>query len=67
MTTAIDRSHLTGLLRREQEVFAQLHPTSHKEYDNARASLFGAVPMTWMNKAAGRFPLYVDTARGARG
>jgi glutamate-1-semialdehyde 2,1-aminomutase len=66
MTTAIDRSHLTGLLRREQEVFAQLHPTSHKEYDNARASLFGAVPMTWMNKAAGRFPLYVDTARGAR-
>jgi glutamate-1-semialdehyde 2,1-aminomutase len=66
MTTAIDRSHLTELLRRERELFAQLHPTSHKEYDNARASLFGAVPMTWMNKAAGRFPLYVDTARGAR-
>ncbi|MDT4943873.1 MAG: glutamate-semialdehyde -aminomutase [Pseudonocardiales bacterium] len=66
MTTAIDRSHLTDLLRREQELFAQLHPTSHKEYDNARAALFGAVPMTWMNKAAGRFPLYVDTARGAR-
>jgi glutamate-1-semialdehyde 2,1-aminomutase len=66
MTTAIDRSHLTDLLRREQELFAQLHPTSHKEYENARASLFGAVPMTWMNKAAGRFPLYVDTAHGAR-
>ena len=22
--------------------------------------------MTWMNKAAGGFPLYLDTARGAR-
>jgi glutamate-1-semialdehyde 2,1-aminomutase len=29
-------------------------------------SLFGRVPMTWMNKSAGGFPLYVSKARGAR-
>jgi glutamate-1-semialdehyde 2,1-aminomutase len=27
--------------------------------------LLGGVPMTWMNKAAGGFPLYVSAARGA--
>jgi glutamate-1-semialdehyde 2,1-aminomutase len=66
MTTAIDRAHLTALLQREQELFAQRHPASRAEYERARGSLFGAVPMTWMNKAAGRFPIYVDTAHGAR-
>ena len=29
-------------------------------------SLFGRVPMTWMNMAAGGFPLYLDRASGAR-
>jgi glutamate-1-semialdehyde 2,1-aminomutase len=29
-------------------------------------NLFGRVPMTWMNKNAGGFPLYVSKARGAR-
>ena len=33
----------------------------------ARAGhLFGRVPMTWMNKNAGGFPIYLEPARGAR-
>lgn len=61
----IDRARLTGLLHREQDAFAAAHPHSRAEYARAGASLFGGVPMTWMNKAAGRFPIYLDTAFGA--
>src|SRR5262245_34101781 len=60
----IDRSRLAGLLTRERAVFAARHPRSRAAYD-AAANLFGQVPMTWMNKLAGGFPLYLATARGA--
>ncbi len=63
---APDRSRLADLLARERARFADDHPRSAAEYASARAALFGGVPMTWMNKAAGGFPLYLDTAQGAR-
>jgi glutamate-1-semialdehyde 2,1-aminomutase len=62
---SIDRNRLSTLLDRERQRFADDHPRSRAAYERARHSLFGGVPMTWMNKAAGGFPLYVDTARGA--
>ncbi|HZC71406.1 MAG TPA: aspartate aminotransferase family protein [Jatrophihabitans sp.] len=61
----IDRSRITDLLGRERQRFADTHPRSQAAYERGRQTLFGGVPMTWMNKAAGGFPLYVDTARGA--
>ncbi len=61
----IDASHVQQLLVRERARFAELHPRSAAEYERGRTSLFGGVPMTWMNKAAGGFPLYLDEARGA--
>ncbi len=63
--TEVDRRRLTGLLARERASYAELHPTSARHYADAR-HLFGHVPMTWMNKNAAGFPLYVDRARGAR-
>jgi glutamate-1-semialdehyde 2,1-aminomutase len=61
----IDRDHLGGLLTRERAAFAARNPRSAKAYE-AADHLFGRVPMTWMNKRAGGFPLYLATARGAR-
>lgn len=61
----LDRVRLTELLRRERAAFAAGHPRSAAAYANA-GSLFGRVPMTWMNKASGGFPLYLAAARGAR-
>jgi glutamate-1-semialdehyde 2,1-aminomutase len=58
-------ARLALLLAQERQRFADDHPRSRAAFDDARRSLFGGVPMTWMNKAAGGFPLYVDTARGA--
>src|SRR3954447_1897634 len=61
----IDRNRLSRLAHRERATFAQRNPRSQQAYGRAD-HLFGRVPMTWMNKNAGGFPLYVDQARGAR-
>jgi glutamate-1-semialdehyde 2,1-aminomutase len=63
--TVIDRSRLAELAKRERTVFAERNPRSQSAY--ARADhLFGRVPMTWMNKKAGGFPIYLDRALGNR-
>ena len=61
----IDRERLAALLGRERDSFAERHPRSRAAYAAAGANLLGNVPMTWMNKAAGRFPVYLAEARGA--
>lgn len=61
----IDRQRLAELNDREQAEFARLHPKSAVAYAHAD-HLFGRVPMTWMNKKAGGFPIYVDRALGNR-
>jgi glutamate-1-semialdehyde 2,1-aminomutase len=60
----IDRARLTTLLAREREAFDERNPLSRTAYQGA-THLFGRVPMTWMNKRAGSFPLYLATAHGA--
>ena len=62
--TTIDRSRLGALLERERAEFVARNPHSHTAYKNAE-HLFGRVPMTWMNKAAAGFPVYLAGARGA--
>ena len=61
----IDRARLGRLLERERIAFVERHPRSAAAYAGA-AHLFGKVPMTWMNKNAAGFPVYLDRARGAR-
>jgi len=56
---------LQTLLAHEREAFAANHPRSKAAYQAARPHLLGGVPMTWMNLAAGGFPLYLDHAQGA--
>lgn len=61
----IDRARLAHLLERERTSYKQRNPRSLEAYTSSR-HLFGRVPMTWMNKAAGGFPVYAAKARGAR-
>ena len=63
---AIDREKLAGLLKNEQQRFADQHPKSMELFEKAKCSLYGGVPMNWMVKWAGGFPLFVDKAKGAR-
>ena len=61
----IDRLGLTKLHATEQSLFLERNPKSKAAYE-AADNLFGRVPMTWMNKKAGGFPLYFDKAQGNR-
>lgn len=61
----IDRDVLAKLFDRERAQFLAMHPKSAAAYASAE-HLFGRVPMTWMNKKAGGFPIYFDRAQGNR-
>jgi glutamate-1-semialdehyde 2,1-aminomutase len=61
----VDRTRLAQLLARERALYAERHPRSAAAHAGAD-HLFGRVPMTWMNKSAGGFPVQLDTASGAR-
>lgn len=62
----LDRSRVRPLIARERTTYADTHPRSAAAFAAAQASLFGGVPMTWMTKWSGGFPLYLDAAKGNR-
>lgn len=60
----VDRDRLAYLAQLERETYRRRNPRSAAAYGRAE-HLFGRVPMTWMNLAAGGFPVYLKEARGA--
>ncbi len=60
----IDRTYLAQLVNAERERYEREHPASRRLHDEAN-HLFGRVPMTWMSKWAGGFPLGFASAHGA--
>ncbi len=62
----IDRDRLASLRAAEEDRFVRLHPRSGELAGRARGSLLAGVPMPWMTRWPGGFPLFVDHAAGAR-
>lgn len=62
----IDRGHLRRLHVREEERFLLLHPKSGELFERAKGVMPGGVPMSWMTKWPGKYPLFVERAKGAR-
>ena len=54
------------LLNRELELFEREHPRSHELSRRAERSLLSGVPMPWMIRWAGGFPVFAADAHGAR-
>jgi len=63
--TTIHRTKLKALHERESQRFVADHPKSAALYRRAQSSLLGGVPMNWMKKWAGAFPILVKSAKGA--
>src|SRR6516162_7835335 len=63
--TTINRNRLKQLSEREEHRFREQHPRSGAMFRAAQDSLLGGVPMNWMKKWAGAFPLFVRDAKGA--
>lgn len=63
--TSIDRQRLSQLIARERALHVTRNPKSAAAFQ-AAGHLFGRVPMTWMNKWSGGFPMYLAAAKGNR-
>jgi len=61
----VERARLRSLIARERASYAVAHPRSSDLF-RAADHLFGRVPMTWMAKWSGGFPLYLERALGNR-
>ena len=62
----IDRSLLASLRQDEERLFVELHPRSAELAQEAERSLLAGVPMPWMTRWPGAFPVFVAEAAGAR-
>jgi glutamate-1-semialdehyde 2,1-aminomutase len=60
------RHNAERLLERELQSFADTHPRSRELSARARSSLLAGVPMQWMLRWAGGFPVYAAKAWAAR-
>jgi glutamate-1-semialdehyde 2,1-aminomutase len=61
----VNSARLPELLESERAAHLARTGNSRRAFDGAD-HLFGRVPMTWMNKWAGGYPLYLARARGNR-
>jgi glutamate-1-semialdehyde 2,1-aminomutase len=61
----LDRTRLATLMESERRAFVASHPRSAALAERAGNSLLGGVPMNWMLKWPGPFPIFVDRAAGA--
>ena len=57
---------VADLLPRELERFEREHPRSRELALEAEESLLSGVPMPWMTRWAGGFPVFAAEAEGAR-
>jgi len=62
----IDASHLAALRLVEEDRFVATHPRSADLAEQARGPLLAGVPMPWMTRWPGRFPVFFESASGAR-
>ncbi len=63
---SIDHDRLATLMAREQQTFLDLHPRSLELWKEAGGHLLGGVPMNWMTRWPGAYPVFVVDAAGSR-
>jgi len=61
----MDRAHVERLTTAEQDRFVAANPRSAELFERAKAVMPGGVPMSWMSKWPGAFPVFVAEASGA--
>ena len=60
----IDRGRIKELMMKEVRTFIDEHPKSKKLFERAKTCLLAGVPMNWMVRWAGPFPVFVKEGKG---
>ena len=61
----INRSNLAALRKVEDQRFLEAHKKSGELFAKAKDSMPNGVPMSWMSKWPGAYPIFVEEAKGA--
>ena len=61
----INRARLKDLRKIEDQRFLDAHPKSGELFIKANESMPNGVPMSWMSKWPGAYPVFVEEAKGA--
>jgi glutamate-1-semialdehyde 2,1-aminomutase len=61
----MSRRRVRELFERETAAFEAANPRSRELFERSGGSLLGGVPMSWMMKWAGAFPLFAASAEGS--
>jgi glutamate-1-semialdehyde 2,1-aminomutase len=61
---SIDRKRMRELMEKEEASFVRGHPRSKALFKRAKKSLLAGVPMNWMVRWAGPYPIFSREARG---
>jgi len=61
----INRSNLAALRKVEDQRFLETHKKSGDLFAKAKDSMPNGVPMSWMSKWPGAYPVFVEEAKGA--
>jgi glutamate-1-semialdehyde 2,1-aminomutase len=62
----IDRKRVRALMAEETAEFLKTHRMSRKLFERAKRSLLAGVPMNWMVRWAGPYPVFVTEAKGSQ-
>jgi len=63
-TERIDRARIHRLFEAETRLFVESHPRSRELAEHSSNSMVSGVPMPWMKRWPGPFPVFVDRADG---
>lgn len=61
----VERGRIRELMSEETARFLRTHKKSKRLFERARRSLLAGVPMNWMVRWAGPYPVFVTEARGS--
>ena len=61
----LDRGRIKELMACETKRFEREHPRSKRLFERAKKSLLAGVPMNWMVRWAGTYPIFAKEAHGA--
>lgn len=63
MSDILSNQNISRLLKAETDVFFRRHPKSNSIYHESQKSLINGVPMQWMSRLPGPFPIYFEKAQ----
>ena len=65
MPAGVDRAKLESVIASEERTFAARTAKSRAMFEESKQVLLGGVPMSWMNKWVGGYPVFFSRAKGS--